>query len=115
MQKKYPNCQPHMAYVKEHPFSSNPNPTLTPEPSPSPNPNQEHPSSSPCYGVHGRKKCEGFQLDPADPCNVQYHLFCEQLFKTAAQSWCPSRPRPPVTRSTAATQRRSRRWTAGGR
>lgn len=90
MQKKYPNCQPHMAYVKEHPFSSNLNPTLAPDPSPSPNPNQEHPSSSPCYGVHGRKKCEGFQLDPADPCNVQYYLFCEQLFKTAAQSWCPS-------------------------
>ena len=80
--------------------------------------------------MHGRKKCEGFQLDPADPCNVQYYLFCEQaplsmhtfsmclyvrpvhlvctlstlsvriltllplfceqLFKTAAQSWCPS-------------------------
>ena len=28
--------------------------------------------------MHGRKKCEGFQLDPADPCNVQYYLFCEQ-------------------------------------
>ena len=53
-QKQYPHCQPHMAYVKSYP------------------------ASSPCYGVHGRKKCEGFQLDPADPCNVQYYLFCEQ-------------------------------------
>ena len=23
-------------------------------------------------------------------CNVQYYLFCERLFKTATQSWCPS-------------------------
>ena len=40
---------------------------------------KENPSSSPCCGGVGRKKCEGFQLDPADPCNVQYYLFCEQV------------------------------------
>ena len=66
MQKLYPHCRAHMAYVKDHP------------------------SESPCFGVLGRKRCEGFQLDPADLCNVQYYLFCERLFKTATQSWCPA-------------------------
>lgn len=66
MQRKYPHCRSHMAYVKDHP------------------------SESPCFGVLGRNKCEGFQLDVADLCNVQYYLFCERLFKTATQSWCPS-------------------------
>lgn len=66
LQKTYPQCIKHMAYIKEHP------------------------SDSPCFGGLGRKRCEGFQLDVSDPCNVQYYLFCEQLFKSATQSWCPS-------------------------
>ena len=74
---------PQGASLLPQPLSLIPHPNPSPKPhdpnpNPNPNPSQEHPSSSPCYGVHGRKKCEGFQLDPADPCNVQYYLFCEQ-------------------------------------
>jgi len=52
---------------------------------------KEHPTSSPCYGPHGRARCDGFQLDPTDNCNVQYYLYCEKLFKgSTSESWCPS-------------------------
>ena len=37
-------------------------------------------------------RCDGFQLDPSDACNVQYYLFCEALFKPTdgkTRSRCP--------------------------
>ena len=65
--EQYPQCVAHMRYVRAHP------------------------ETSPCNGPFGREACEGFQLDRADPCSVQYYLFCERLYKPpTTQSWCPA-------------------------
>lgn len=66
VRESYPHCASHINYVREHA------------------------TTSPCFGAFGREACEGFQLDRADACNVQYYLFCERLYKPlTAQSWCP--------------------------
>ena len=71
--ESYPHCIPHIRYV------------------------QAHSKTSPCNGPWGRYFCEGFQLDRADTCNVQYYLFCERLYKIkttgirgSRTTWCPS-------------------------
>ena len=75
----FPHCTANMLYVKQHP------------------------ETALCHGSAGRRRCEGFQLDATDNCNVQYYLYCERLFKgSAAHSWCPppqvwSLPSPPVS------------------
>ena len=66
MQRRFPHCISHMAYVRKHA------------------------DTSPCWGGMGRRKCEGFQLDANDYCNLQYYLFCERLYKGASTVWCPS-------------------------
>merc|ERR1712083_979883 len=67
LQAHHPQCVPHMAFVKHHP------------------------ESSPCWGGLGRNKCAGFQLDVNDNCNLQYYMYCEQLYKFGeTKSWCPA-------------------------
>jgi len=67
LQARHPHCVPHMAYVKHHP------------------------ETSPCWGGLGRYKCAGFQLDENDNCNLQYYIYCEQLYKIGEKkSWCPA-------------------------
>ncbi len=55
MRTRYPHCLAHMAHVVKHA------------------------STMACHGALGRKRCDGFQLDVSDACNVQYFLFCEQV------------------------------------
>ena len=74
LRSRYPHCSAHMAFVIKHA------------------------RTMACYGALGRKRCDGFELDVSDACNVQYYLFCEQVFAFSATPmherqrypWCPS-------------------------
>jgi len=65
-QEAYPGCVPHMAKLKQRPYTSA------------------------CYGGLGHARCAGFQLDINDNCNLQYALYCDGLFTSGGKQWCPS-------------------------
>lgn len=60
--RAYPNCLKHMEWVRKHAMLTG------------------------CWGVAGRRRCSGFQLDQDDACNLQYYIFCQGVYKFSADA-----------------------------